>query len=174
MYSADVRGRLYFTSRMLSLRKYHIFGKSRGAYILKASSASWTPISLHAISMLLHSCPVVNSNPCFKRVRIHSHKALTSVVSVNETSRSQSGRFLTSYWFLSSQFHVFCFLLTSTSYFMKGNLTQILALGFILYLKEICYYHERQFSTFLRRILVPVKITKPRGESGGVVVVMVG
>lgn len=173
MYSVAVRGRLYFASHVLSFRKYHIFGKSRGAYILKASSASWTPISLHAISMLLHSFPVMNSNPCFKRVRIHSHKALTSVVSVNETSGSQSGRFLTSYWFLSSQFHVFCFLLTSTSYFMKGNFTQILALGFILYLKGICYYHERQFSPFLR-ILVPVKITKPRGESGGVVVVVVG
>ena len=81
MYSIGIRGRLCFTSHVLSFREYHDFWNSlRGAYILRALSASWTPIS-----MLLYSCLVVNPSPCFKWVRIHSRKAPTSVECINET-----------------------------------------------------------------------------------------
>lgn len=138
-----------------------IFGNSRGAYILKASSASWTPIPLCAISIPLRTCPAVYLNPCFKHHGIYSRKAFVSVMSVNDTSEPQSWRLLISYWFLSSQFHVFFCSSPPFPIAWREILFRYGILGFILCPKEICcYYHKRQSPTFLKRILVPVKITK--------------
>lgn len=119
MSNVDRKGRFHFTPLSSHLGDATGFGNPRGPCLREGSS----PLRLPSPKVTFLSD--LGLSRCGHR----TYKGLVSVVSVNEASGLQSGRCLTACWFSSSQFSVFLFSPYLHFLFVKGNFTQILALG---------------------------------------------